>query len=357
MGQARPDDHFLDEVCAHIDEWHASAKRTKDLEEKAREDPRTYASLALDFIRSRRRHIRRLLRKRFGVKVRYFGFRSEQYVACRDRFPRYPSRHPQDYYNYVQFRVMSNLLRGLDVQWAVMHSAYIKAYRSGEDPDVAALAALFSLSRSGPIGATPTIETEPDDVLREMQAKQIAGWVGSHISLDLNKSLSAVLGERTGGSRGANFVELMKNLVPATVVAWADLQPGEPLRPGSGETNLVSRAERLLINEGSEAARLERKGKFADLAASPGSDRKGEGLEDADLEEFERQETLRQQLSALQGWIERAGFSEQEQRVYELDMRMGEDAQAIARELGKSDGHVRVVRKNYRDKIRRAAGL
>ena len=66
---------------------------------------------------------------------------------------------------------------------------------------------------------------------------------------------------------------------------------------------------------------------------------------------------MRQQLNAMQGWIERAGFSEQEQQVYELDMRLEEDTQAIARELGKSDGHVRVVRKNYRDKIRRAAAL
>jgi len=252
---------------------------------------------------------------------------------------------------------MSSMLKALDVQWAVMHSAYIKAHLSGENPDAAALGALFSLLRSGPLGATPTMETERDDVLREMQAKTVAGWVGSHISLGVNKSLNSVLSERTCGSRGANFAELMKDLVSATVVAWDELQPGEPLRPGSGETNLVSRAERILINEGSEAAKLKRKGKFADLEAPSASDGEGEGLEDADLEEFERQETLRQQLNTLQAWIERAGFSEQEQRVYELDMRLDENTQAIARELGRSDGHVRVVRKNYRDKIRRAAGF
>jgi hypothetical protein len=67
-------------------------------------------------IRGHRRHVRRLLRKRFGVKVRYFWFRSEQYVACRERFPQYPPRHSEDYYDYVQFRVMSNMLRVLDAQ-------------------------------------------------------------------------------------------------------------------------------------------------------------------------------------------------------------------------------------------------
>jgi hypothetical protein len=357
MGETELEKQLLNEVRAHIDEWHAFAKRTKHFEEKAREDPRTYASLTFGYIRAHRRHIRRLLRKRFGVKVRYFGIRSEQYVACRERFPQYPPRHPQDYFNYVQLRVMSNLLRVLDVEWSVMYAAYINAHFTGENPDAAALTAYFNRSRSGPLGATPTRDTERDDVLREMQAKQVAGWVGSHISLRVNERLRAVLSERTGGTRGANFAELMKNLVPAAVVAWDELQLGEPLRPGSGETNLVSRVERLLINEGSEAAKLERIHRFADLEASPGSDREGAGLEDADLAEFERQETLRQQLNALQGWIERAGFSEQEQRVYELDRRMDEDTQAIARVLGRSDGHVRVVRKNYRDKIRRAAGL
>lgn len=43
--------------------------------------------------------------------------------------------------------------------------------------------------------------------------------------------------------------------------------------------------------------------------------------------------------------------------MYELDLQMSEDTEAIARELGIGSGHVRVVRKNYRDKIRKVAGL
>jgi hypothetical protein len=72
---------------------------------------------------------------------------------------------------------MSGLLRALDALWAVMHSAYIEAHRSGENPDVAALEAIFGFSRWGPVGATPTVRTEPDDVLRERQAMTVAGWV------------------------------------------------------------------------------------------------------------------------------------------------------------------------------------
>jgi len=352
MDGTRPENKIGEEVRASIGEWRALERRTKHFQQKASQDPRTYASLAFVQIRNSRRHIRRLLRKRFGVKVRYFWLHSEQHVASRKRFPQYPPRQPQDYYDYVQLRVMSNLLRVLDVQWATMHSAYIKAHRSGADPDVAALTALFAISRAGPLGATPSNREEPDDVLREMQAKHVAGWVGSHISLGANKSLKAVLSDKTGGSRGENFAELVKELVPSTIVAWDELQPGEPLQPGSGATNLVSRVERLLINEGNETSKLERKGRLANLETEPLSDR-----EEYELEEFERQETLRQKLNALEGWVEQAGFSEQERRVYELDLQTSGDTEAIARELGRSKGHVRVVRKNYRDKIRKAAGL
>ena len=107
---------------AHIDEWHALAKRKEDFEDKAREEPPTYASLAFGYIRAHR-HIRPLLGKPFGVKGRYFGIRSEQYVACGDRFAYYRSRHPQDYYNYAQLGCMSKLLRMLDVEWAVRYES------------------------------------------------------------------------------------------------------------------------------------------------------------------------------------------------------------------------------------------
>ena len=85
----------------------------------------------------------------------------------------------------------------------------------------------------------------------------MAGWVGSHVSLGVNKTLKAVLSEQTGGSSDRNFAELMRNLVSATTVAWEERQPDEPLRPGSGETNLVSRMERILIKDGKEAAKLD----------------------------------------------------------------------------------------------------
>jgi DNA-binding CsgD family transcriptional regulator len=282
-----------DKVRASIDEWRARMKLTKGFEKKASENPNIYASSAFYHIRGTRRHLRRLLRKRFGVKVRYFGFRSQQYIASRKRFPYYPPRSPEEYYDYVQFSVMSNLLRVCDVQWAAMHSAYIRAHRNGEDPDIAALSALFRVFRSGPGVAAPTNRSEPDDVLRKMSAITVAGWVGMHISLAKHKRVRDALSEYTDGSPGANFARLVEELPPATILAWDELQPGEPLRPGSGKTNLVSRVEGLLQKIGSESAEKETSHiHFDELAGYDKSDQV--------LEEFERTETLRQLEQATQ---------------------------------------------------------
>ena len=334
-----------DKVRASIEEWREHKKQAKDFEQKASENANIYASSAFYHIRGTRRHLRRLLRKRFGVKVRYFGFRSKQYIASQKRFPYYPPNSSRDYYDYVQFSVMSNLLRVLDGLWAAMHSAYISAHRKGEDPDVAALSALFRVVGSGPWAATPTNRREPDHVLRKMSAIGVAGWVGSHISLKKNKRVGDALSEYTDGSPGANFAKLVEELIPATILAWDELQPGEPLRPGSGKANLVSRVEGLLQRIGSEAA--EKQATHIQFDEVTGHDQN-----DQVLEEFERMETLRQleqttQLTPLEAavWQRADG---------------GLKAAEIAEELEITKNSVYVHKSNAVKKLReakRASGL
>ena len=177
-----------EDIRAAKAEWLELEEKTKYFEQKASENPRLYASSAFYHIRGTRRHVRRLLRKKFGVKVRYFGFRSQQYIASRKRFPYYhPAQTPQEYYDYVQFVGLSNLLRVYGVRWFAMHSAYIKVHRTGEDPAAAACAALLELHRQGPWAAIPTSEEEPDDTLREMSAKSVAGFVAAHIHRTENR--------------------------------------------------------------------------------------------------------------------------------------------------------------------------
>src|SRR5215204_961555 len=334
-----------DEVRASINEWQARKKQARDFEQKASENPSIYASSAFYHIRGRRRHLRRLLRKRFGVKVSYFGFRSKQYIASRKRFPYYPPNSPRDYYDYVQFSVMSNLLRVHDALWAAMHSAYIRAHRRGEDPDVAALSALFRVGGSGPWAATPTNRSEPDDVLREMMAITVAGWVGAHISRSQHRRVRDALRENTDGSPSANDAKFVEELLPATILAWDELQAGEPLRPGSGKTNLVSRTQRWLQKIGSEAAEKQKTHMQFDEVSG---DDQGDQL----LEEFERMETLRQLEQATQ-------LTRLEAAVWQR-ARDGLEIAEIAEELKISKNSVSVHKSNAVMKLceaRRASGL
>ena len=124
---------------------------------------------------------------------------------------------------------------------------------------------------------------------------------------------------------------------------------GTTLDRASGFVSLLRRVTRLLEGQGSEQLRLEREGKLAGAC--------GLGGGDEDMAEFEHRETLRQDLQRLKGWIDQANFSPREARVYELDLSTNFDTEAIARELEIKASTVRVLRKRYEDKIRKAAGL
>lgn len=82
-----------------------------------------------------------------------------------------------------------------DVAWKVVCSARFVASREGSDPNEAVVRAIFEYHRARLWMATPTEATEPIPELREDYAKNLSGWVGSRISLQINERLSAVLRE------------------------------------------------------------------------------------------------------------------------------------------------------------------
>jgi DNA-directed RNA polymerase specialized sigma subunit len=136
----------------------------------------------------------------------------------------------------------------------------------------------------------------------------------------------------------------MQELPGAAVYAW-----GSP--PSDNQPSLLREAVRLLEKEAKEQDRLAQAGKLAgELSDSIGA-------EDEDIAEFERRETLQQELNQLKRWVEGADFSEAEARVYELDIEMNFDTGAIAQKLEISPSTVRGYRKRYIDKIRKVVGL
>jgi len=148
----------------------------------------------------------------------------------------------------------------------------------------------------------------------------------------------------------------LEELPGATYTAWTTIQ-----QPGHSSTlvDTVSNNLRSLA-PGVGAAKLAKDGKLANEIIGPGA-------EDELLEEFELREEVRQQIDMHRMLVEKANFSELEQRVYEFDLRVGTDfdeksdaTKAAAQELGIKEVTVRVVRKRYRDKLRearKAAGL
>lgn len=147
-----------------------------------------------------------------------------------------------------------------------------------------------------------------------------------------------------------------EELPGATYYAWSVIQ-----QPGHSST-LVDTVSNNLRNlaPGVGADKLARDGMLANELVEPGAEAES-------LEDFELREEARQHIDMLRMLVEKARFSEQEQRVYEFDLRVGTDfaeqsdaTKAAAHELGIEPVTVRGVRKRYRDKLRearKAAGL
>jgi len=142
----------------------------------------------------------------------------------------------------------------------------------------------------------------------------------------------------------------LEELPGATYTAWNAMQ-----QPGYSSTlvDTVSNNLRSLA-PGVGAAKLAQDGKLANEIIEPGA-------EDESLEAFKLREEARQKIAMLKMLVEKANFSEQEQRVYEFDLRVGTDfasipdsTKAAAHELGIKAQTVRVVRKRYRDKLLKA---
>ena len=141
-----------------------------------------------------------------------------------------------------------------------------------------------------------------------------------------------------------------EELPGATYTAWNAIQ-----QPGHSST-LVDTVSNNLRNlaPGVGAVKLAKDGKLANESIEPGA-------EDELLEQFELREEVHQQIDMHRMLVEKASFSEQEERVYEFDSRVGTDfaeksdaTKAAAHELGIKPATVRVVRKRYQDKLREA---
>lgn len=331
--------------------WREANSWLRGEETRAKENPSEYLALFVPYILRQRRHIRRFLFSRFGVKtdyqstfgddtVKYPGLLGAQYLAIPERFPVGFRRCPVDRSLFEWFTAWSELLNWFDAAWLTIVAARAWATREGVDPDATAVEDLFEYHRMGPWMPFHTKEAQPLSDLRREKAENLAGWVGSHINLRVNKRLASALREEAA-SEGGSFEKLVEELVSTTIIAHDQLNTEErPIfAPGSGRTNLVSRVENLLEKLGNESSKLSREGRFADDCV--------EQTPAAADDNVEERDTLRY-------LVKKAKFTTRQTQVFELDMRTDNDTEAIAHELDIVPKTVRVLRKRYLDKLREA---
>lgn len=343
-----------EQVQASVKAWREAENGTKNQKRLAEGNPEPYVVWLVEFVRQYRRDLRRELRK-FGVKVRYYGWTSEQYVASREHFPGRPPRGRKNRKRYAALRSLSDLLVLHDLLWNEMALAWREATLRNEDPYAPMLRAYFEWRRRGPITATPTKQEEPDASIRQGWTIHLAGWVGAHMSLDRNPRVVAALREDPGGRQGGIRAKLADELVGSTLIAWTEREAGEPLRPGGRVTNLVSRVGRQIAHLGSEAGRLLRRGK---LAAN-----ESESLlvdDEDDIADFVLRETARQNSNLLEELITKEGFlAPRQRRVMELFLQ-DYTTKAIADEMNIDTDTIRQHKFRSLNKVREAfekAGL
>ncbi len=308
----------------------------RQLDEWGRRAGENPVQVAATFVRSAL-YWRRVWRRRYR---RLAGKAQKRIILSEDEHTRLVAFELQD------SRRMNSLLYALweynlwQATFELMLDLGAEAKAKGEDPYGVAIGAfMFVQRRSYEILAGTTQPEWVSPRVRSGMAVVLTGAVAAQISLSHNRRLDNMLREE--GDDASN--RLLRELPAAVMYEWGN--------PPDSYSPFLQRVARLLEGEGSEQKRLKRNRKLASDTPT------AIGGEDEDLAEFERQETLRQNLKRLESWVQVAGLSTSEAQIFKLDLETDFDTAGISQELGKSPSTVRQWRKRYLDKIRRAAGL
>jgi len=326
--------------------WHEVVKPLKDFEQRARKDPKACAEEALRKVAFESILYRLAHKRLFGLDLK----RKESWWG---RAP-LPS-DPDSRALFIECVVLYGLFEGT---WDIYREAIKRPDLRGDNLARAMCKIYVEVKLTEPYllaRSTEIVSKQLPDKVREGRlAEELTGYFLTQLSTSPNYRLGRALREMgppemEPPSRPPSST-LLQELSAQALVAWAE----------RGDQEFVLKRLRSRIADGIAKQATEasiRPAKVADTTTDELEDSPDTGYPDSDLEEFEDEETLRQQLAELREWIERAGLSTQERKVYELDMSTNYDTEAVARELDVDPGQVRVVRHNYKRKIVKAAGL
>lgn len=357
-------DEINTQVNASIENWWERESAFSELKELTQKDPTGLATAIKILISRETERSGRFLRERYDFDVRRWIVEDsgDWSLLPQSRSPREANAIVDHVVTYTFWECIRMATE------AILTMASEEGRVFDEDRLIHFLVVHLGLCNddiSNPLSDPHLLDPKLPPLLRERMMVEAAGWVGSRISLDLNKPLRRAL----SGGGDSPFQNLIRELPSAVLTEChehadyeRDRDPswirkirilggldGEPMnRRGSP----VARITRMLKGLGSESASRPEK-----LTSLPPDDVSSGNSEDEYIAEFERQQTLRQDLQRLESWVEQAKFSKREAQVYELDMRMDFDTQAAAHELGVEVTTIRGLRKRYQDKLRKAAKI
>jgi hypothetical protein len=323
--------------------WHEVVKPLKDFEQRARKDPKACAAEALRKIAYESNSYRIVHKRLFGLDLK-----RKEYWWGRASLPSDPDSRRL----FIDCVVLYELFEGT---WDIYREAIKRPDLHGDNLARAICEIYVEVKLTEPYllaRSTEIVSQQlPDKIREERLAEELTGYFLTQLSTSPGYRLGRALREM-GPPRRPRSSTLLQELPAQALVAWAERGDQEFVLK-----RLSSRIADGIAKQATEASI--RPDKVADTTTDElvDEDSPDTGDLDSDLEEFEHEETLRQQLAELRGWTERAGLSTQERQVYELDMSTNYDTEAVARELDIDRGQVRVVRHNYQRKIVKASGL
>jgi DNA-binding CsgD family transcriptional regulator len=320
-GQNRPSLRVSEKAVAH---WRQEEEALAQFEEAANRDPVWFAKGILKCVaiicQEHNDYVNYLLH-RFGVQYRVrligpeFRFRTIRVVNPR-RTPR--TRGDRFLYETARHQIMK-----LEAIISVLLAAVEKAGATHESEDRALSETFLRCFRRTPVLYGVDMQRAEDPNLRRGATLALSAWSAVFISRGKAPRLKRALADED--------TTLFEALPPAAFVSFADWDPNEPLRPGTGKTSLVSRVSAHISDWGHEATlRPERV-----VAEPPSETSAADEVTERALAEFALREGRR------------AVLSEREYQIVELILQNFTEAE-IAEKLGIAVGTVKKTRSRVR---------
>ncbi|MBA3390673.1 MAG: sigma-70 family RNA polymerase sigma factor [Rubrobacter sp.] len=160
--------------------------------------------------------------------------------------------------------------------------------------------------------------------LTEWAEGRLVSFLDAKTSLDKNPRLGRAVEKNAREAGLSSWQQKLLELTSVTPLAFAEREPGEPIRPGTGKPSVVSRAGRLVEETGTEQTLKPER--FEVVPDSPEA-----GRDDEELLEHEDDEAQRQNVDRL---ADEAGLPKRQRQAFELRHKEGLDFDRIAEEMG-----------------------